>query len=86
MQLVGLGNFGMKRMRHSIGSMVVDSVALRLGAQWVLDQECKGYVAHTVPYGSGNELWLLKPRLFMNECGKSVAKAGACMRVYVCAY
>lgn len=72
----------MKRMRHSIGSVVVDSVASRLGLGWVLDQECKGYITHTVTSSSGNELWLLKPRLFMNECGKSIARAGVC--VYAC--
>ena len=43
----------MKRMRHSIGSMVVDSLAARLGVQWVLDQECKGYIAHSVTSSSG---------------------------------
>ena len=74
----------MKRMRHSIGSMVVDSVAARLGLQWVLDQECKGYITHTVMSSSGNVLWLLKPRLFMNESGKSIAKAGVCVCVCVC--
>ena len=74
-QLVGLGNFGMKRMRHSIGMMVIDSLAGRLGLQWRVESACKGYIIHTVTK-SGNELVLLKPRLFMNENGKSVSKTG----------
>ena len=73
----------MKRMRHSIGMMVIDSLAARLGLQWKVESACKGYVIHTVTK-SGNKLLLLKPRLFMNENGKSVSKTGMFMLQDVC--
>ena len=74
-QLVGLGNHGMKRMRHNVGMMVLDSMAAKLGLQWTVDRSCKAFVINTA-INNGGSLLLLKPRVFMNENGKSIAKTG----------
>jgi hypothetical protein len=71
--VVGLGNYGRERMRHSVGRQIVDSLATTLNLRWERRREILGHVAE-LTCGDGR-LILLKPRLFMNENGKSVAKA-----------
>ena len=73
--VVGLGNYGKERTRHSVGVQVVDSFATTLNLQWERRREILGHVAELAC--EDERLVLLKPRLFMNENGKSVAKAGA---------
>ena len=72
--VVGLGNYGKERTRHSAGRLVVDSLAASLDLEWERRREILGHVAELTT--DDKRLLLLKPRLYMNENGKSVAKAG----------
>lgn len=71
---MGLGNHGMKPMRHSIGSMVVNALASALGLSWRVEGKCRGYICET--QNDQNHFVLLKPRLLMNVNGRSVVKTG----------
>lgn len=72
--VVGLGNYGKERTRHSVGRLVVESLASMLNLQWERKREILGHTAELMT--EDGRLVLLKPRLYMNENGKSVAKAG----------
>lgn len=67
--IVGLGNPGSQyeRTRHNVGTWLIDELAHR--ENLVLKPETKffGSCARL------NSLWLLKPAVFMNESGRSVA-------------
>jgi len=65
----------MKPMRHSIGNMVVNSLALVLGLSWRSDRQCCGFICET-ENEKQEQIILLKPRLLMNINGRSIAKTG----------
>lgn len=44
--VVGLGNHGMEKTRHSIGMQVVSRMASKFEKKLEMDKNCKGYVAH----------------------------------------
>eukprot|EP00118_Oscarella_pearsei_P005798 m.26636 g.26636 ORF g.26636 m.26636 type:complete len:243 (+) comp29425_c0_seq3:507-1235(+) len=73
--VAGLGNFGMEKSRHSVGRVVVDSLASQLGLAWQKERRILGYVSQTSSVT--HQLILLKPRLYMNESGRSIRKAAA---------
>ncbi|XP_065918359.1 probable peptidyl-tRNA hydrolase [Dysidea avara] len=78
--IVGLGNHGMKPMRHSIGNMVVNSLASVLGLSWRSDRQCCGFICET-ENEKQEQIILLKPRLLMNVNGRSIAKTAQLYRV-----
>lgn len=67
--IVGLGNPGpeYRNTRHNAGFMVLDELAGRMSASFAEEKRFHGLVAK-IPGG-----WLLKPRTFMNDSGRSVA-------------
>jgi len=65
----------MKPMRHSIGNMVINSLASVLGLSWRSDRQCCGFICET-ENEKQEQLILLKPRLLMNVNGRSIAKTG----------
>ena len=65
----------MKPMRHSIGNMVVNSLASVLGLSWQSDRQCCGFICET-ENEKQEQIILLKPRLLMNVNGRSIAKTG----------
>jgi peptidyl-tRNA hydrolase, PTH1 family len=69
--VVGLGNPGAqyRQSPHNLGFEVVDILAARLNAQWVL-QDCEALAARA-GQGSG-ELVLVKPQTWMNHSGRAV--------------
>ena len=71
--VVGLGNPGREyaRHRHNAGWMVVDELARRHGASW--KGKFSGQLAELRL--DGHRVALLKPELYMNESGRSVAEA-----------
>ena len=71
--VVGLGNPGREyaRHRHNAGWMVVDEIARRHGATW--KGKFDGQLAEVRL--DGHRVALLKPELYMNESGRSVAAA-----------
>uniref|UniRef100_A0A8C4KVM7 peptidyl-tRNA hydrolase n=1 Tax=Dromaius novaehollandiae TaxID=8790 RepID=A0A8C4KVM7_DRONO len=73
--VAGLGNYGLRGTRHSVGMAVLDRLAGRLAVadRWRADGRCCGDVA--VATAHGVELVLLKPRRLMNLNGLSVASA-----------
>ncbi|NWI11293.1 PTH hydrolase, partial [Crypturellus soui] len=73
--VAGLGNYGLRGTRHSVGMAVLDRLAARLavGERWRADGRCCADVA--VAAARGLELVLLKPRRLMNRNGLSVASA-----------
>ncbi|KAF9784406.1 peptidyl-tRNA hydrolase [Thelephora terrestris] len=74
--LVGLGNFPLPATRHSVGHLIIDSLATRLGIPLAYDASVhghhgKGQVTHpTTPY----EVTLYKSKSLMNVSGPSVQK------------
>jgi len=74
--VAGLGNYGLRGTRHSVGMAVLDRLARQLAVVegWRADRRCCGDVALAV--ARGLELVLLKPRRLMNLNGLSVASAG----------
>uniref|UniRef100_A0A8C5DZ85 peptidyl-tRNA hydrolase n=1 Tax=Gouania willdenowi TaxID=441366 RepID=A0A8C5DZ85_GOUWI len=76
-QVVGLGNPGMERTRHSVGMAVISALADHLGVanRWGGDRSVCGDVIMTEVHGS--PLVLLRPRRMMNINGVCVAKAAA---------
>lgn len=75
-QVAGLGNYGLRGTRHSVGMEVLDRLArqLEVADRWRVDKRCCADV--TLAAAHGLELVLLKPRRFMNINGLSVASAG----------
>nr|XP_030142410.3 probable peptidyl-tRNA hydrolase isoform X3 [Taeniopygia guttata] len=74
-QVAGLGNYGLRGTRHSVGMEVLDQLARQLAVAegWRVDRRCCADVALATAHGL--ELVLLKPRRFMNLNGLSVASA-----------
>ena len=70
---VGLGNPGpeYEATRHNAGFWWVDELARTLKTNVSMDKGFHGQVAKTTV--NGQTVWLLKPQLFMNLSGKSVA-------------
>lgn len=66
--IVGLGNPGetYRDTRHNVGFMVLDELARRLGAGFVMEKRWKTQLAR-----HGNT-WLAKPQTFMNASGEAV--------------
>ncbi len=71
MLIVGLGNPGpdYAETRHNIGFMVLDELAVRIGAQWSKGRR----FAHARGRFSGRVVTLLKPFTYMNRSGEVVA-------------
>lgn len=71
--VVGLGNPGREYAgnRHNVGWMVVEELARRHGASW--KGKFSGQLAELRL--DGHRVALLKPELYMNESGRSVAEA-----------
>ena|SRR5438552_360210 len=71
--VVGLGNPGREyaRNRHNVGWMVVDELARRHGGSW--RGKFSGQLAEIRL--DGHKVALLKPETYMNESGRSVARA-----------
>lgn len=62
--VVGLGNWGSIRSRHSVGAAVVRRLAESRGLQWRRAKDAQ--------VASDGELVLVEPRLFMNVNGKAL--------------
>ena len=77
--VVGLGNPGREyaRHRHNAGWMVLDELARRHGASW--KGKFSGQLAELRL--DGHRVALLKPELYMNESGRSVAEAARFYKV-----
>lgn len=75
-QVAGLGNYGLRGTRHSVGMAVVDRLARQLAVAegWQVDRRCCADVALATTCGL--ELVLFKPRRLMNLNGLSVTSAG----------
>ncbi|KAM9256644.1 peptidyl-tRNA hydrolase [Cariama cristata] len=73
--VAGLGNYGLRGTRHSVGMAVLERLArqLAVGEGWRADGRCCADVA--LAAARGLELVLLKPRRLMNLNGLSVASA-----------
>ncbi|NXT33001.1 PTH hydrolase, partial [Pelecanoides urinatrix] len=73
--VAGLGNYGLRGTRHSVGMAVLDRLArqLAVAAGWRVDRQCCADVA--LATARGLELLLLKPRRLMNLNGLSIASA-----------
>ncbi|KXN90863.1 Peptidyl-tRNA hydrolase [Leucoagaricus sp. SymC.cos] len=71
--VVGLGNLPMPLTRHSVGHLIVDSLASRLGIK--LSSQKGGYVGHDEVYIGETlvSLTLFKSKSLMNISGPSVA-------------
>src|SRR3954452_17527132 len=67
--IVGLGNPGPEyaRTRHNAGFWLVDELARRLNGNLRNDSRHQGELAKVQI--AGNEVWLLKPKTFMNRSG-----------------
>ncbi|TDL26075.1 peptidyl-tRNA hydrolase [Rickenella mellea] len=75
--LVGLGNIPYPNTRHSVGHLVVDSLAARLGARLTNGNgPAEGFFAQTSSELNGQpvDLALYKPMALMNVLGHQVAK------------
>ncbi|MEO6846157.1 MAG: aminoacyl-tRNA hydrolase [Chthoniobacterales bacterium] len=66
--LAGLGNPGSEyaNTRHNVGFLVIDELASRFGVSFQFDAQ---WDAETARHG---DLWLVKPRTFMNLSGQAV--------------
>ncbi|KAM6243977.1 peptidyl-tRNA hydrolase isoform 2-T2 [Porphyrio hochstetteri] len=73
--VAGLGNYGLRGTRHSVGMAVLDQLARQLAVSggWRADRQCCADVVLAVTHGL--DLVLLKPRRLMNLNGLSVASA-----------
>lgn len=71
--IVGLGNPGpqYEGTRHNAGFDYIDELARRSGAQWKLDSKYQAEICKAT--FDGQAVWLMKPMLFMNRSGRSVA-------------
>lgn len=72
--VVGLGNPGVEyeKTRHNAGFLFVDALQAKYGGNWLFEDKFKGFVCR-ISLGTCAVL-LLKPGLFMNRSGQSVAK------------
>jgi peptidyl-tRNA hydrolase, PTH1 family len=72
--IVGLGNPGAEytRTRHNAGFMVVERLAQRWRAKWVLDRKFASRLAKA--QRDGRQLMLCQPRTYMNQSGEAVGK------------
>lgn len=70
--IVGLGNPGntYQDTRHNIGFMVLDVLAVKLGAAF---QAEKSWESHVAKFSGG---FLLKPQTYMNLSGRAVGSVG----------
>ncbi|KAF8629134.1 hypothetical protein AX17_005720 [Amanita inopinata Kibby_2008] len=71
--VVGLGNLPYPMTRHSVGQLVVDSLASRLGVHLSVDRN--GHIGHRI-LDVGDvpmSLTLFKSKSLMNICGPSIA-------------
>jgi len=75
--IVGLGNLPFPMTRHSIGHLILDSLASRLGIHFANDRALGGLSARTnVVIGENSvDVTLFKPKAFMNISGRPVATA-----------
>ncbi|OBZ70975.1 putative peptidyl-tRNA hydrolase [Grifola frondosa] len=73
--VVGLGNLPYPLTRHSVGHLILDSLAFRLGVSFA--SERVGYIARTnVAIGENSAaLTLFKPKTLMNISGRPVVTA-----------
>ncbi|XP_048368120.1 probable peptidyl-tRNA hydrolase [Sphaerodactylus townsendi] len=74
--VAGLGNYGLRGTRHSVGMAMLNHLANKLSVadQWKMDRRCCGDVA--IAKLDNMELVLMKPRRLMNVNGLCVAGAG----------
>jgi len=75
--IVGLGNLAMPMTRHSVGHLIIDSLASRLGICMTSDRAMGGIIGHTTTT-FGEDLvsvTLFKSKTFMNISGPSVSTA-----------
>jgi len=77
--VVGLGNYCAPRSRHSVGQNLLEHVAERNNCQFEYKRNVKGHLAHFVH--NEFEVYLLKPKVFMNLSGKSVIKATRLLKI-----
>lgn len=76
--VVGLGNPGEQYAptRHNIGFRVVDTLAVRLGAEpWRSSHES------LLTRAASDGVWLAKPQIYMNRSGRAVAELAAALAV-----
>ncbi|RKZ88060.1 MAG: aminoacyl-tRNA hydrolase [Gammaproteobacteria bacterium] len=71
--IAGLGNPGLQyeHTRHNVGFWWLDQLANDLNATFSVDNKYHGQLAQS--HYSGHKLFLLKPLVFMNRSGQSVA-------------
>lgn len=77
--VVGLGNYCAPRSRHSVGQSLLEHVAERHQCQFEYKRSVKGHLASFVH--NEFEVYLLKPKVFMNLSGKSVGKATQLLKI-----
>ena len=72
--IVGLGNIGPQyaHTRHNIGFMIVNQLAVNLGATWKIEPKFKAEVATTEH--NGQKIILAKPHTMMNLSGEAVQR------------
>ncbi|EJD03195.1 peptidyl-tRNA hydrolase [Fomitiporia mediterranea MF3/22] len=75
--LVGIGNITLPRTRHSVGHVILDSIAERLGYNLPLNEQLDGYLGDGVTNinNKPTRLALFKPRPAMNVLGNAIGKA-----------
>ncbi|KAH9946930.1 peptidyl-tRNA hydrolase [Amylocystis lapponica] len=76
--VVGLGNLPYPMTRHSVGHLIIDSLAARLGMSLSSDRACNGLKATRtgIMFGQTSAtLTLFKPKALMNISGRPVADA-----------
>lgn len=71
--MVGLGNPGKRYAltRHNVGFMVIDALAIRAGAQFVLE---KCYALSEVKLPGAHSIVLVKPLTYMNASGEALRR------------
>ncbi|KAL5263224.1 hypothetical protein ACHWQZ_G008566 [Mnemiopsis leidyi] len=77
--IVGLGNYPAPRSRHSVGQYLLHAIAERNSVQLSYKRSCKAHLA-SFHYNDA-EVYLLKPKHFMNLNGKSVIKATSALQI-----
>lgn len=77
--VVGLGNYCAPRSRHSVGQSLIEHVAERNNCQFEYKRQVKGHLASFIH--NEFEVYLLKPKVFMNLSGKSVIKATRLLKI-----
>jgi len=73
--IVGMGNLPMPMTRHSVGHLIIDSLASRLGVCMASDRALGGIIGHTTTMMGENpvSITLFKPKPLMNISGSSVS-------------